>query len=79
MDAVTWLERFATAAGTVALTAEQTEAILELAGVAAHASERLAAPLTCWIAATAGLDPATALEIARALEGGAETDRDGGR
>ena len=69
MDASTWLDRFAAAAGVEVPTEEQTEALLALAGVAAHASERLAAPLTCWLAATAGLDPTAALELARSLAG----------
>ena len=35
--------------------------------VAAHASERTAAPITCWIAATAGLTPARALALAESM------------
>jgi hypothetical protein len=33
--------------------------------VAAHSSERVSAPLTCWVAAAAGLSPQAALEIAQ--------------
>jgi hypothetical protein len=36
-----------------------------MAGVAAHASERTAAPLACWLAGRAGLSPAEALSIAQ--------------
>ena len=43
------------------------DALLELAGIAAHASERTAAPITCWIAAVAGLAPADALRLAASL------------
>ena len=38
-----------------------------VANHAAHASERTAAPITCWIAAVAGLSPADALRAARAV------------
>ncbi len=31
-------------------SAEQVEALLDLAAVAAHSSERTAAPIACWIA-----------------------------
>jgi hypothetical protein len=62
-----WLAAFAAAAGVPAPAADDVEALLELAGVAAHASERTAAPVTCWIAATAGLTPADALALAESL------------
>ena len=38
--------------------------LLDLAGVAAHASERTAAPIACWLVGQSGLDAATALERA---------------
>jgi acyl-coenzyme A thioesterase PaaI-like protein len=38
-----------------------------LAGVAAHASERKAAPVACWLAARAGVEPAVARERAHQL------------
>jgi hypothetical protein len=66
-DALSWIQEFTTAAGGHALSDEECESILALAGVAAHSSERTAAPLTCWVAAAAGLSPVTALEIARSL------------
>ncbi|MBV8159411.1 MAG: hypothetical protein JO265_00660 [Acidimicrobiia bacterium] len=62
-----WLEAFATAAGGGAPTAEDVDALLALAGIAAHASERTAAPITCWIAARAGLEPADALRLAESI------------
>ena len=58
-----WIEAFARELGLEAPSGAEREAILALAGVAAHASERTAAPLACWLAARAGLDP----EAARAL------------
>jgi Domain of unknown function (DUF6457) len=63
-----WLEAFAAALGHPAPTEEQRQAVLELASVAAHASERRAAPIACWIAATAGVPPREARERAQALE-----------
>ncbi len=46
------------------------DALLDLAGVAAHASERLAAPLACYLVGRAGADPHAALEQARVLADG---------
>jgi len=43
-------------------------ALLDLAGVAAHASERIAAPLACWLVGRAGADPAAVLARLRAAE-----------
>jgi hypothetical protein len=62
-----WISAFADAAGISPPGDEDVEALLELAGVAAHASERTAAPITCWLAAVAGLRPTDALRVAEAL------------
>ena len=67
-----WLAAFASAAGVDATSADDIDALLELAGIAAHVSERTAAPITCWIAAVAGLTPADALRIAQSVREGAE-------
>jgi hypothetical protein len=64
-----WLARFAAELGTTPPEPAEIEALLDLAGAAAHASERQAAPLTCWVAARAGVAPADALDIARRLAG----------
>jgi hypothetical protein len=66
-DARTWIDRFATALGVDPPDDLQLEALLALAGVAAHASERTAAPVSCWIAAVAGVAPDEALRHAQAL------------
>lgn len=58
-----WIEAFARELGLEAPSEAEREAILGLAGVAAHGAQRTAAPLACWLAARAGLDP----EAARAL------------
>ena len=65
-----WLDAFASAAGVTVPSEDEIEALLELAGVAAHASERTAAPITCWIAAVAGIDPAGALRLAQSISAG---------
>jgi hypothetical protein len=64
-DAQTFTDRYAAALGIDALSEADADAVLDLAGTAAHASERAAAPLSCWLAATAGLTPAEALAMAR--------------
>ncbi len=60
-----WLAGFAEVIGAPAPGEDITEALLNLAGAAAHDSERIAAPIACWMAGVAGVDPAEALERAR--------------
>jgi hypothetical protein len=62
-----WLSRFAAELDVAAPTDEDIELLLDLAGTAAHASERTAAPLTCWLVGRAGRDPASARAAAEAL------------
>jgi hypothetical protein len=50
-----WIVAFAEQAGVERPSADEVRELLELAGTAAHASERTAAPLACWIAGRAGL------------------------
>ena len=59
-----WIDRFAAEAGTEPPDDRTVEGLLELAGTAAHASERTAAPITCWVAAQAGISLAKAHAIA---------------
>lgn len=49
-----WLNALATELGVDAPTPGEHELILRLAGVAAHASERTAAPSSAWMAARSG-------------------------
>ena len=51
-----WIAQFAEALGQPAPDGAQMTAVLELASVAAHSSERRAAPIACWLAARAGRD-----------------------
>ena len=64
-----WSDRFAGELGVEPPSEEERESLLALAAVAAHASERTAAPIACWLAARAGSEPAAALVIARRLAG----------
>jgi hypothetical protein len=70
MLATEFLAAFAAEVGTLAPTQEEIEALLELATIAAHASERLAAPLTCWIGGTSGLPASELLAAARRVAPG---------
>jgi hypothetical protein len=61
MTAEEWLTNFAAALGVDPPDDEQVRDLLRLAGEAAHASERTAAPVACWLVARAGLSPAEGL------------------
>ena len=65
MTAREWLAAYAAALGTEPPTDEEFKALLDLAAEAAHSSERVAAPVACWLTAHAGLAPAEAIEVAR--------------
>jgi len=62
-----WLSRFAAELGIPEPTDQEIESLLALAGTAAHASERTAAPLSCWLVGRAGLAPAAAQAAAGRL------------
>lgn len=70
MTAKEWIEAFAEAIGTTAPDDETNTVLLELAGEAAHSSERVAAPIACYLAGQKGVDPGKALELARKLAAG---------
>jgi Domain of unknown function (DUF6457) len=69
MNAREWIDAFAEKLGTTGPSTEEFKQLLDLAGEAAHSSERVAAPVACWVAAKAGVDPAAALEAARGIGG----------
>jgi len=62
-----WVERLADRLGVDRPGAEEVTILLDLAGVAAHSSERTAAPISCWLAARAGIPTADVLKVAEAL------------
>ena len=59
-----WLVAYSRRLGVAPPTDEQFDALLELAAIAAHASERVAAPVACWLAGRAGEDLPAALGAA---------------
>lgn len=72
MTASEFLETFATETGTPVPTSEEIDVLLELAGVAAHASERLAAPIACWIGGASGLPVSELLAAAQRVAPGVQ-------
>ena len=54
MNAKQWIAAYAEQLGVEPPTAAEFNAILDLAAEAAHGSERIAAPVACWLSAKAG-------------------------
>jgi Domain of unknown function (DUF6457) len=54
MKADEWLEAFAAEIGAEAPDEETVAELLDLAATAAHASERIAAPIACYMVGRAG-------------------------
>ncbi len=69
MNAREWINAYAERLGTDPPTTNEFSILLDLAGEAAHASERVAAPVACWVAAKAGASPEHALSVARQTGG----------
>jgi hypothetical protein len=67
MNAKEWIAAYADQLGTEPPTADEFKAILDLAAEAAHASERIAAPVACWLSAKAGRSLEESLALARAM------------
>ena len=65
MNATDWLAAYAERLGVPAPTKDELTAVLDLAGEAAHSSERIAAPVACWLAARAGVELDEAMRLAR--------------
>jgi Domain of unknown function (DUF6457) len=65
MNAREWLAAYAEKLGTTPPSTEEFKAILDVAAEAAHASDRVAAPAACWVAARAGVGLDEALRVAR--------------
>ena len=68
MTAEEWVERFAEEIGSDGPSPEETEEVLKLAAAAAHASERTAAPVACWIAGRTGRPIGELTAVAERLE-----------
>ena len=74
MDGHTWIARFAEQLGVEAPDPALVEELLALAGDAAHASERIAAPIACYLVGRAGVAP----DAARRLAATVSADETGG-
>ena len=60
-----WIRSFAALLGEPVPDDETTAILLSLAGDAAHGSERVAAPIACYLVGRAGIEPAQALAMIR--------------
>jgi len=54
MNAAQWVAAFGAEIGQEAPDPAKIDEILKLAGIAAHASERIAAPIACYMAGVTG-------------------------
>lgn len=58
-----WIDRFAHRLGIDPPDDATVTELLDIAGVAAHSSERIAAPLACYLIGRAGIEPLAARSI----------------
>ena len=65
MNGEQWIAAYAAELGVEPPSAGEFATLLEVAAEAAHSSERVAAPVACWLSARAGLSPDDALAAAR--------------
>lgn len=75
MNAREWIDAFAAEIGAEAPTNDEFKKLLDLAAVAAHSSERIAAPIACWLGGTTGAT-IEELQAAAARVGGDSTATD---
>jgi hypothetical protein len=71
MNAAQWLAAYACKLGTEAPSTDEFTLVLDLAGEAAHSSERVTAPVACWLAARAGVGLEEAITLAKEVSAGA--------
>lgn len=69
-----WIAAFAAEIGAETPREAEIAQILDLAAVAAHASERIAAPIACWMAGATGRPLAEMLDAARVVAGEGVSD-----
>jgi hypothetical protein len=62
-----WIAAFAARLGVEPPEAATIETLLDLAGTAAHASERTAAPIACYLVGLAGASPTEAGRTAETI------------
>jgi uncharacterized protein DUF6457 len=70
VTAAQWIQAFCEEIGADPPSEEESEAILRLAAVAAHATERIAAPIACWVAGASGRPLAELQSVAEGLATG---------
>ncbi|MBN2623580.1 MAG: hypothetical protein JXA83_09435 [Acidimicrobiales bacterium] len=73
-----WIAAFAAELEVEPPDAATVEMLLDLAGTAAHASERTAAPIACYLVGLSGAAPAIAGQVAAGVAPAAAGDDDGG-
>jgi len=59
-----WIDQYAKKLSVDAPTAQEIEVLLKIAAEAAHSSERVAAPIACWMAGKVNIDLQEAYEKA---------------
>jgi Domain of unknown function (DUF6457) len=64
MEANEWIARFCEQLGVDPPDAAMVDELLALAGDAAHASERTAAPIACYLVGKVGIEPTAARALA---------------
>ena len=67
MTAEEWIRTFAEEIGADPPDRHATDEILRLAAIAAHSSERIAAPLACYLAGTTKTPLAQLIELAEGV------------
>jgi Domain of unknown function (DUF6457) len=67
MTAEEWIAAYARELGQPEPSREEMDRVLALAGTAAHASERRAAPIACWLAARSDITLEEAQAVAERL------------
>ncbi len=67
MTAQEWVRSFAAELGVEPPTSEEMDQILKLAAIAAHSSERTAAPIACWIGGQTGRPAESLREVAKGI------------
>jgi hypothetical protein len=65
MNGREWIAAYARVLGTEPPSDEEFQTLLDLAAEASHASERIAAPVACWLSARSGRTADESLELAR--------------
>jgi hypothetical protein len=72
-----WIAAFAREVGLSGPSLEEVRELLDLAGTAAHSSERTAAPLACWIAGRSELSLPQLRAIAEGISAGEDPTGEG--